>query len=288
MNDAFLLLTPLLMLPIVALLGFVGCDKLLGLEPIGPAPQPKPGPTNLVAMAGDGRVDLTWDAYANATEYYVKRGTVSGAYDVNVPVSSQRVTYPDMDVTNGTTYYYVVSARVTDETQNSDEAPATPMATVNTTDYFVTSFALGTYSNTYSGWAGMEILVGANSLEIHAVGRVFAPGDFMQHAIKIVDKTSGLDLTPPLILDTIGGMDGQMQTAPVANPVTLNKNSPYYIISKEMAGADHFYQDDSTVQTTNVATVVNAIKGDQVGPYIPSAGPNHCFGPLTFQYTVIP
>ena len=28
MNDAFLLLTPLLMLPIVALLGFVGCDKV--------------------------------------------------------------------------------------------------------------------------------------------------------------------------------------------------------------------------------------------------------------------
>lgn len=287
MNDTFLLLTPLLMLPIVALLGFVGCDKVLGLEPVGPPPQPKPGPTNLVAMAGDGRVDLTWDAYANATEYYVKRGTVSGAYDVNVPVSSQRVTYADMDVTNGTTYYYVVSARVTDETLNSDEATATPMSTPIPSEYFVTSYTLGVLRNQYSGWAGMEILVGANSLEVHALGRVYALNDNQQHVIKIVDKTSGLDVTS-VTLDTVGGTDGQMQTAPVTNPMTLNKNSSYYVVSQEMANFDHFYQDDTTVQTTPVATVVQAINGDGVSPWTPATSGNHCFGPLTFQYSVVP
>ena len=129
MNDAFLLLTPLLMLPVVALLGFVGCDKVLGLEPVGPPPQPKPGPTNLVATPGDGRVDLKWDEYTDATEYHVKRGTVSGDYTNTTKVNAPSVTYADMTVTNGTTYYYVVSALVTVETENSDEAVAMPTLT---------------------------------------------------------------------------------------------------------------------------------------------------------------
>jgi hypothetical protein len=286
MNDAFLLLTPLLMLPVVALLGFVGCDKLLGLQPIPPKQQ---GPTNLIAMAGNGRVDLKWDPYTNATEYYVKRGEVSADYAMpSTPVSAQRQTYADMDVVNGTTYYYAVTARVSnDETQDSNEATATPMASPNTTDYFVESYTLGTLLNTVSIWGGMEILVGANSLEIHAVGRVFAAGNYQQHAIKIIDKTAGVDLTTVLI-ETIGGTAGEMQTAPVLNQVILNKNSPYYIVSKEMAGADAFYQDDTTVTTRPVATVVQAVKGDDATPWVPATPGNHCFGPLTFQYTIIP
>ena len=287
MNDAFLLLTPLLMLPIVALLGFVGCDKVLGLEPVGPPPQPKPGPTNLVATAGDGRVDLTWDAYANATEYYVKRGIVSGAYDVNIPVSSQRVTYADMDVTNGTTYYYVVSARVTDETQNSDEATATPMSTPIPSEYFVDSFTPGTLASDLTGWAGMEILVGANSLEIHAIGRVVASGNVQQHTLKIIDKTSGLDLTA-VVIDTVGSAADQFQTAPVPSPITLTKNSNYYVLSSETTGGDVFYHENTTVTTKSVASVLHAIKGDGVSPYVAHGLANNSCGPMTFQYSVIP
>lgn len=287
MNDAFLLLTPLLMLPVVALLGFVGCDKLFGLVRV---PDANPGPTNFTATGHDGVVVLMWDAYTSATEYHIHRGLQSGDYVIPAtPVNTvPNPQYQDMDVINGTTYYYVVSATVGGiETQNSEEQNATPMVSAGVTDYFVTSFALGTDDNNYSGWAGMEILIGANSLDIHEVGRVHAPGNVQQHAIKIVNKTTSIDLTT-VILDTIGGTDGMMQTAPVPNQVTLNKNSSYYIISKEMGGADLFYQDDSTVQPTGVATVVNAIKGDQIGPYIPSGGANNCFGPLTFKYTVLP
>jgi hypothetical protein len=280
-----------LMLPIVALLGFVGCNQVFGIEPtqLIPPPPPGPAPTNFVATAGDSRVDLTWDVYTGATEYYVKRGEVSGQYATAPFVlnTMQHPPYHDADVVNGTTYYYAVSARVDGiETENSEEQSATPMVSAGASDYFVTTFALGTSDNNYSGWAGMEIMVGANFLAIHEVGRVRAPGNVQQHAIKIVEKTTLTDLTT-VILDTAGGTDGTMQTAPVPNPVTLNKNSSYYIISKEIGGGDLFYQDDSTIQTTGVATAVNAIKGDQIGPYIPSGGPNHCFGPLTFKYTVL-
>ncbi|MFN2603572.1 MAG: hypothetical protein ABR582_12555 [Gemmatimonadaceae bacterium] len=288
MNDAFLLLTPLLMLPIVALLGFVGCDKFLGFEHI---PNPLPGPTNFSAAGHDGVIVLSWDAYTNATEYHLYRRKDNENYDFASPIpvtTMPNPSYSDTGVTNGTTYYYVVSAAVNStESQNSDEQSATPMVSTGVTDYFVTSFAVGTDDNSYSGWAGMEILVAANSLDIHEVGRVRAPGNVQQHAIKIVNKMTLQDLTT-VILDTIGGTDGMMQTAPVTNQVTLIKNTSYYIISKEMGGADLFYQDNSTVVTTGVATVVNAIKGDQIGPYVVSGGANNSFGPLTFQYTVLP
>src|SRR5438270_4432707 len=169
MNDAFLLLTPLLMLPIVALLGFVGCDKLLGLEHV---PDPLPGPTNFTATAGDGVVLLSWDAYANATEYHIHRGLTSGDYVIPpTPLNpTQHPPYSDTDVVNGTTYYYVVTATVADsETQNSDEAVATPIAT---TADFVTAFTVTTPQNTFTGWAGMEFRVGSQSLEVKALGRV--------------------------------------------------------------------------------------------------------------------
>ncbi len=280
MNDAFLLLTPLLMLPVVALLGFVGCDKVFGLEHV---PDPLPGPTNFVAAAGDHRVDLSWDPYANATEYHVKRGTVSGDYSIAYKIDATQTTYADMDVTNGTTYYYVVSAMVSTESQNSEERQAMPM---NPNEDFVTSFVVGISANTFSGWAGMEFTLGSASLAVHAVGRVHAPGDILKHTIKIIDKVTLTDLTTVQV-DTAGGTDGQMQTAPVTNAVTLNPNTTYYIVSQEMAGgSDHLYMDDSTIQTTAVATVLHAISGDGV-TFFPGVPGNHCFGPLTFQYMVI-
>lgn len=290
MNDSYLLLTPFLMLGVVALLGFVGCDKLFGLQRVPDAPeQPTllPGPTNLVATPGDARVDLKWDAYAGATEYYVKRGTISGDYGPSTPVSALRTTYPDTDVTNGTAYYYVVSARVTDETDNSNEAMATPMSTPIPSEYFVTGFTLGSLSSDFTGWAGMEIVVGANSLEVHALGRVVAPTNTLQHTIKIIDKASLADVAS-VVIDTAGSTPDQFQTAPLSAPATLNKNTSYYVVSSETSGMDSFYHENSTVVHTAVATVLNAIKGDGVSPYVAHGLADNCCGPVTFQYSVIP
>jgi hypothetical protein len=281
MTDSFLLLAPFLILGIVALLGFVGCDKVIGLDPITP---PKPGPTNLTATAGDKRVDLMWDAYANATEYEVKRGDVSGDYSYTRKADASQPMYADTDVTNGSTYYYAVSAKLgSTETQNSGEVTATPM---NPNQDFVTSYVVGTPANTFGGWAGMEFTVSTNSLNVFAVGRVHAPGNVQKHTIKIIEKSTLIDIVAAL-LDTTGGTDGQMQTVAFPGPITLNMNTTYYIVSQEVAGSDQVYMDDSTIQTTGAATVAHAISGDGVTFLAGSTG-NHCFGPLTFQYVLIP
>ena len=286
MNDTFLLLTPVLMLPIVALLGFVGCDKLLGFEHI---PDPQPGPTNFTATAGDGRVDLSWDAYSGATEFHVFRGEVSGDYPDKFLVAASGMnapptTYADMTAMNGRTYYYVVTAVTSSgESNRSDEVTAEPIAT--TVD-FVTAFTVGTPANTFNGWAGMEVTVAGQSLDIHALGRVYAAGDVHQHTLKIIDKATLTDVAS-VTLDTAGGTVSQMQTVPLVNPVTLNQNTTYYIVSQETTGADLVFMDDSTVQTTGVASVINAISGDGVTFFNGTPG-YHCFGPLTFKYSVTP
>lgn len=83
-------------------------------------------PYAVTAKAGDGQVVLTWAAFPGATGYNVKRSTTSGGPYLDV-FPEAGTTYTDTAVSNGTTYYYVVSAITgAGESNNSVEASATP------------------------------------------------------------------------------------------------------------------------------------------------------------------
>ncbi|HKQ77388.1 MAG TPA: endo-1,4-beta-xylanase [Blastocatellia bacterium] len=94
------------------------------LPPAGPLP----APTGLAATAGNAQVQLSWNASAGATSYNVKRATTSGGpYTTVASVSSPSFT--NMGLTNGTTYFYVVSAVGANvESANSSQVSATPLA----------------------------------------------------------------------------------------------------------------------------------------------------------------
>lgn len=86
-------------------------------------------PINLSAVAGNSNVQLSWSAVTGATGYNVKRSLTSGGpYDtIASTVSGSAITFTDTGLTNGTTYYYVVSAIVSGkESTNSNEASAIP------------------------------------------------------------------------------------------------------------------------------------------------------------------
>jgi fibronectin type 3 domain-containing protein len=90
------------------------------------APQPPAAPTGLTATAGNAQVSLTWTASAGATGYHVKRSTTSGTGYTQIAAPSV-ANFLDMTVTNGTAYFYVVSALNTaGESANSSQATATP------------------------------------------------------------------------------------------------------------------------------------------------------------------
>ncbi len=86
-------------------------------------------PTNLIATPGNQQVSLTWDAVAGATGYNVKRALVSGGPYTTIAPNIGPNNYTDTGLSNGTHYYYVVSALSgANESGNSNQADATPSA----------------------------------------------------------------------------------------------------------------------------------------------------------------
>jgi hypothetical protein len=66
-------------------------------------------PTGLSGVADNGQAALTWLSTSNATSYNVKRSLANGGpYSGVASVTATNVT--DTGLTNGVTYYYVVSA----------------------------------------------------------------------------------------------------------------------------------------------------------------------------------
>jgi fibronectin type 3 domain-containing protein len=94
-------------------------------------PPPIPAPTALAATAGDQQVSLTWDTVSGATSYNLRRATASGGPYANL-VTQPGTTYTDTGLTNGTTYFYVVSAANSDGSgPDSTEVAATPNVPLN-------------------------------------------------------------------------------------------------------------------------------------------------------------
>ena len=93
---------------------------------------PLPYVGGLVARAGNGWVGLNWTPTPGASSYNVKRSTVSGGPYTVLASPVFAANHTDMVVTNGHTYYYVVSAVVAGvESPNSAEVFALPAGIPN-------------------------------------------------------------------------------------------------------------------------------------------------------------
>ncbi|HKI04017.1 MAG TPA: DNRLRE domain-containing protein [Thermoanaerobaculia bacterium] len=85
-------------------------------------------PSGLGATPGNGQVTLAWTAASGATTYRVHRGTVSGGPYTAIQSNWTGTSFTDTGLTNGTAYYYVVTAtNGVGEGPNSNEASATPV-----------------------------------------------------------------------------------------------------------------------------------------------------------------
>lgn len=108
--------------------------SILALAACQQTPAPPDAPSALSAAAGDAEVMLTWDASATADVTYNVYRSDSATVDVDVAnqidTDLTQTSYTDSSVTNGTTYYYVVTAEK-DGVQSgaSNEVSATPSTT---------------------------------------------------------------------------------------------------------------------------------------------------------------
>jgi hypothetical protein len=89
-------------------------------------------PTNVAATAGNEQVTISWDSVTDATSYNIYWSISSGVtIDTGTEISGITTTsYTHSGRTNGTTYYYVVTAENDyGESDESDQDSATPSGT---------------------------------------------------------------------------------------------------------------------------------------------------------------
>jgi rhamnogalacturonan endolyase len=131
---------------------------------------PPSAPASLSAVPGDSQVTLSWSAVANATGYFLYRGTSSSNENVVVVSSYTGTSYTNTGLANGTTYYYVVAGtNSVGLGPNSPEASATPSASV------VTSSRNLTWKG--DGSANLWDVSGAANWLTNNVATIFNNGD---------------------------------------------------------------------------------------------------------------
>ncbi len=103
--------------------------RLIGNEQ--PTPTAPSAPSGVTATAGDGQIALAWNAVSNADSYTVKRAAAAnGPYTV-IASGLTAPAYTDTGLTNGTTYYYTVTAvNAIGESPASATVSAVPSAVV--------------------------------------------------------------------------------------------------------------------------------------------------------------
>ncbi|MFC5470742.1 endo-1,4-beta-xylanase [Cohnella suwonensis] len=107
------------------------------------APTVPAAPTGLTATAGNAQVALSWTVSSGATSYTVKRAPTSGGPFANVATGVTATSYTNTGLTNGTTYFYVVSAaNSAGESANSAQVSATPSGGGGGTDTLVAQYKL--------------------------------------------------------------------------------------------------------------------------------------------------
>ncbi len=93
-------------------------------------------PAALLASPGDGAVPLRWQASFGATGYSINRATTSGGPYTTIAPDVKGSSYTDTSVTNGTTYYYTVTASnsvgTSDLSPEDSVTPVRPLVNVAT------------------------------------------------------------------------------------------------------------------------------------------------------------
>ncbi|HKR64916.1 MAG TPA: lamin tail domain-containing protein, partial [Thermoanaerobaculia bacterium] len=172
---------------------------------------PTPAPVGLSGAVSSGKVALTWSPVGAATSYNVKRGTTPGGpyTTINSPVTNS---FNDTTVTNGTRYFYVVTAvGAAGESANSNETHAKPdvaealgivisqvygaggNAGATLTNDFIEVFNRGNSVVDLTGWSVQYSSAGGSTWTPTNLSGTLAPG---QHFL--VQESAGAGGTTPL------------------------------------------------------------------------------------------
>ena len=293
MIDSFVLLTPILMLAVIALVRFVGCGQVWGLQHVDPwVPDP---PINVQPTPRDQSVELRWEYAKNAERFEIwfhadtpTDFVVVPNLTIDVTVDAQGVQHGSATVpnlTNGTLYFFTVRAYITDVFGESEPVSAAPGVTS-----FVTVMTLGADRSDFTGRCGMAVRMNVDT-RVTQLGRVmFANpvfGNTQPHELSIVDASQ-----PTVVLGMVTwtpeiGKEGMFIYRPLPQPVPLQALHTYYVLTHEQSG-EHFHNILGMVvsMTSGVGTIVSGVYDDEttMSGLVPYGTTNQLYGPVDFLY----
>lgn len=158
------------------------------------------------------------------------------------------------------------------------------------TAFLVTQQAGKMVTGGYSGWVGFQMKVGAEPLNVTALGRMVAQGNSGSHTVKLIDAETAQDVPGGSVEISLQGKPpGQFAYASLPIPITLQPGGSYYLVSSESVNnntGDFFYDYNSPVQTTQAASVIHSVYWEG-GEWKQIGSANEAFGPLDFRYTAV-
>lgn len=296
--DTYLLLTPLFALGAFAVVRFIGCNWVFGLDETVLLINP---PDNVVATPGDRSVALTWYyPEGDAISFEVAYGTQPGGPYPNVRSVMPAASGVQHGVTigslvNGTPYFFRVGGVGQHDSviDQSAEVPATPGVTE-----FINAAAitLGPVRNDFTGFAGMAILP-TTAIVVTQLGRIVGPGSNTgSHVVKIVQAANnpvpdgpggGQDLGAVMIAPPNTGA-GTFVYAPLSAPVALGAGQLYYLVSHEDNLGDRWHDRMMVpaAATSGIASIQHAIFCEE-GSGVYQKGTTvagEVFVPVNFRY----
>ena len=92
----------------------------------GGGPEAPAAPSGLEATSGDSEISLDWNAVGEADRYRVYRSTSSGSGASGSPLDTgvSSAGYTDETAENGTKYFYVVTAMVSENGESAESDPS--------------------------------------------------------------------------------------------------------------------------------------------------------------------
>jgi hypothetical protein len=136
--------------------------------------------------------------------------------------------------------------------------------------------------NDFSGWVGMKLTTGGNSIAVSSLARICVAGNSGIHTVKFVDAATGTDVAGGAVqINTSGCTPGQFVYTALPTPITLGANAPYYLVTQESSGGDRWY-DYGAIVTNSMATVNSAVYASS-GPWMPIGATPLSYGPLNFK-----
>lgn len=297
MFDAFLLLTPVLMLAVVALLGFVGCRS--GFDDLQP-------PAGFVATARCGWVQLNWDPVVKSPNYDLVR--IAGGYEHLIyhgPDTSFNDTWI-LDGANWSPPSYKIRSIFSPGYLSDYSTPITPVGMPRAL-VTIPGTALNFRTN-YAGYIGMAIQT-SKLLTVCGIGRYAAPGDgtnpnaaITTHVLRIIDPVRQT-IVGEAALSTVPGSNSTFDPndhfvyARFPTPIELmadsvNPQGTFYIVSQETDTSGNpipepWCDGDTPVTSTADAVVIGSVAGDLGGWVIQKTG-GYSFGPVNILYNVSP